>query len=61
MNNEVILEEIQKAEKILDDEGRVLVRPSGTEPLVRVMIEGKNLAQIQGFAQKIAGLIEAQF
>ncbi len=61
MKNEVILEEIQKAEKVLQDEGRVLVRPSGTEPLVRVMIEGKNLAQIQGFAQKIAGLIEAQF
>ncbi len=61
MKNEVILEEIQKAEQVLQEEGRVLVRPSGTEPLVRVMIEGKNLAQIQGFAQKIAGLIEAQF
>jgi len=61
MKNEVILEEIQKAEKVLKDEGRVLVRPSGTEPLVRVMIEGKNLTQIQGFAEKIASLIETQF
>lgn len=61
MKNEVILEEIQKAEKVLKDEGRVLVRPSGTEPLVRVMIEGKNLSQIQGFAEKIASLIETQF
>ena len=61
MKNDVILKEIQKVEKVLQDEGRVLVRPSGTEPLVRVMIEGKNLEEIQGFAQKIAGLIEAQF
>ncbi len=61
MNNERILEEIQKAEKVLKDEGRVLVRPSGTEPLVRVMIEGKDLGQIQGFADKIANLIEDQF
>lgn len=61
MKNDVILKEIQKAEKVLQDEGRVLVRPSGTEPLVRVMIEGKDLEEIQGFAQKIAGLIEAQF
>ncbi len=61
MKNDMILQEILKVEKVLNDEGRVLVRPSGTEPLVRVMIEGKNLEQIQGFAQKIAGLIEKQF
>lgn len=61
MNNKRILEEIQKAENVLQDEGRVLVRPSGTEPLVRVMIEGKNSGQIQGFAERIANLIEEQF
>ena len=61
MKNDLILQEIQKAEGILKEEGRVLVRPSGTEPLVRVMIEGKNLQQIEGFAQRIAMLIEDQF
>ena len=39
-------------------EGRVLIRPSGTEPLVRVMIEGKDKALIQGEAEKLAGLIQ---
>ena len=39
-------------------EGRVLIRPSGTEPLVRVMIEGKNQAQIEEEAKKLASLIQ---
>ena len=39
-------------------EGRVLIRPSGTEPLVRVMIEGKNQVQIEEEARKLAALIQ---
>ncbi|MBQ9136103.1 MAG: phosphoglucosamine mutase [Lachnospiraceae bacterium] len=39
-------------------EGRVLIRPSGTEPLVRVMIEGKDKALIQAEAEKLASLIQ---
>lgn len=39
-------------------EGRVLIRPSGTEPLVRVMIEGKDQAQIEEEAKKLANLIQ---
>lgn len=39
-------------------DGRVLIRPSGTEPLVRVMIEGKNEAEIKADAVKLAELIE---
>lgn len=38
-------------------EGRVLIRPSGTEPLVRVMIEGKNQEVIQQEAKQLADLI----
>lgn len=39
-------------------EGRVLIRPSGTEPLVRVMIEGKDQKMIREEAQKLADLIQ---
>ena len=38
-------------------EGRVLIRPSGTEPLVRVMIEGKNQEEITRDAEELANLI----
>lgn len=54
--------EIADAIKQLTDkfagEGRVLIRPSGTEPLVRVMIEGKNQAQIEEEAKNLANLIQ---
>lgn len=48
---------IQKAEAELGDTGRVLVRVSGTEPLVRVMLEGENTAQIERLANDIAEVI----
>ena len=56
--------EIQKAieelEKEFSGNGRVLIRPSGTEPLVRVMIEGKDEKVIEQKARKIADMIEKQ-
>ena len=42
MTDEIIKNEISKLESKMDGKGRVLIRPSGTEPLVRVMIEGKD-------------------
>ncbi|MBQ1544652.1 MAG: phosphoglucosamine mutase, partial [Clostridia bacterium] len=48
---------IQKAEAELGDTGRVLVRVSGTEPLVRVMLEGEDTAQIERLANDIAEVI----
>ena len=53
-----IKSEIEKLEKEFDGNGRVLIRPSGTEPLVRVMIEGENQAYISQKANEIAKLIE---
>lgn len=57
MNDEVIASEIKKLEEKMAGNGRILIRPSGTEPLVRVMIEGENLDQIQKDAKNLAGII----
>ena len=51
---------IEKLEKEFAGNGRVLIRPSGTEPLVRVMIEGEDQKYIQKKAEEIAKLIEAK-
>ena len=48
---------IEETEKRFNGEGRVLIRPSGTEPLVRVMIEGKDQREIDEEAKKLARLI----
>jgi phosphoglucosamine mutase len=49
---------IETAEKELGNEGRVLVRVSGTEPLVRVMLEGKDEEKINVLAQEWAEVIK---
>ena len=56
--DEEIKKAIASAEKELGDSGRVLVRVSGTEPLVRVMLEGKDEAQIQCLAEEIAEVVK---
>ncbi|WP_142414055.1 phosphoglucosamine mutase [Hathewaya massiliensis] len=53
-----IANEIKKMEEKLDGTGRVLIRPSGTEPLVRVMLEGKDKAEIESMAVALAKKIE---
>ena len=53
-----IAEAIAELNKKFAGEGRVLIRPSGTEPLVRVMIEGKDKRQIDEEAKKLAELIQ---
>ena len=53
-----IQEEIKNLEAELQDNGRVIIRPSGTEPLIRVMIEGQNQKMIEEKATKLANLIK---
>ncbi len=49
---------IKKIEGKMKNKGRVVIRPSGTEPLVRVMIEGEDKSKILEYAESIASLIE---
>ncbi len=56
--NPEIKSAIENLEKEFSGNGRVLIRPSGTEPLVRVMIEGKDTKIIEEKARKLANLIE---
>ena len=53
-NDPEIQQIIRHAESDLGDSGRVLLRPSGTEPLVRVMVEGEDALQVKELAQHIA-------
>ncbi len=59
MENSQIADAIDALTKKFAGEGRVLIRPSGTEPLVRVMIEGRDQNRIQEEAEKLAALIES--
>ncbi|SHJ22904.1 phosphoglucosamine mutase [Clostridium amylolyticum] len=52
--------EIKRIEELLHGAGRVLIRPSGTEPLVRVMLEGENQQEIDNLAHNLAKMIEAK-
>jgi phosphoglucosamine mutase len=45
------------AERVLGTNGRVLLRPSGTEPVLRVMVEGKNDADVRRLAKMIADTV----
>jgi len=55
--NEVIQAAVRQAELDLDGKGRVLLRPSGTEPLVRVMVEGKVANEVQEICQRVANVV----
>lgn len=57
LEDEEIKAEIKRIEESLHGIGRVLIRPSGTEPLVRVMLEGENQEQIDKMAHNLADMI----
>lgn len=51
--------EVADIEARLGEEGRVLLRPSGTEPLIRVMVEGRAHLDVDGLAKTLAGQVQA--
>ena len=57
MASSILADAVKEAEEILADEGRVLIRPSGTEALMRVMVEAKTQQQADQTAQSLAQLI----
>ena len=54
-----IADAVRRVEEGLAGHGRLLVRYSGTEPLLRIMLEGKDDAEITGWANEIAGVVKA--
>jgi phosphoglucosamine mutase len=51
---------VKLAEQELSERGRVLLRPSGTEPLIRVMVEGVDGAQVESIANRLADVVRAR-
>lgn len=58
LNNEILTKEIEKVESELGESGRVLVRPSGTESLVRVMVEAESKEICNEHANELASIIK---
>ena len=58
--NAAIRKAIEAEETLLGENGRILVRPSGTEPLIRVMAEGPEQGQLEEICQRIADVVHAE-
>jgi phosphoglucosamine mutase len=58
INIQSVQDALKSAEQQLGQTGRVLLRPSGTEPLIRVMVEGENSTLVQRLAEDVAGAVQ---
>ena len=59
--NMIIQDAVRYAEKQMGGKGRVLLRASGTEPLIRVMVEGETLSMIEPHVEKLVNLVKSEF
>jgi phosphoglucosamine mutase len=60
VDDEIVQAAVREAEADLGETGRVLLRASGTEPVIRVMVEAAEMGQAQGWADRIARVVEKQ-
>lgn len=58
LGHEAVRQAVAEVEQALDGKGRVLLRPSGTEPLLRVMVEGEDRQLVEQSAQRIADVVK---
>jgi len=58
MSHLTVQQAVKQAEKTLADQGRVLLRPSGTESLIRVMVEGREKSQVESVVQELATVVQ---
>jgi phosphoglucosamine mutase len=56
-SSKCVQQAVRDAERDLSDRGRVLLRPSGTEPLVRIMVEGEDIVRVRQLAERIAAQV----
>jgi len=59
MQNAIVAKAVSQVEHELADTGRVLLRASGTEPLIRVMIEGEDPSLVQKLTEQLAAVVES--
>ncbi|MDN5710600.1 MAG: phosphoglucosamine mutase [Planococcus sp. (in: firmicutes)] len=59
-DNALVAEKIAEVERDMDGDGRVLVRPSGTEPLVRVMVEAPSAEACEEYVERIAAVVRKE-
>jgi len=59
--HEGLQKKVAECEALMGSEGRILIRASGTEPLIRVMVEGKNALQVENIAEELANLVKSEF
>ncbi|HBV74972.1 MULTISPECIES: phosphoglucosamine mutase [Vibrio] len=58
LQNQMVLDSVSEVEKLLGNKGRVLLRKSGTEPLIRVMVEGEDAQLVESSANAIADKVK---
>ncbi|MDA3807903.1 MAG: phosphoglucosamine mutase [Thiomicrorhabdus sp.] len=59
--NVPLKEKVTELEGLMGSEGRILIRASGTEPLIRVMVEGKEADLVESVAELLANLVKSEF